>query len=159
MPTLTVIKLDHTGREQLRYTGQELARGVGWVQLEARFAWPDVDQGYVVLRRGDRFVEWFFSDRWYNIFEIHDGTTDALKGWYCNITRPAAFHNDIVQAEDLALDLWVTPGGAITRLDESEYAALPLTAEERVATAAAEDAVRRAVVQRTPPFDRIAVAE
>ncbi|OQY20658.1 MAG: hypothetical protein B6I35_10355 [Anaerolineaceae bacterium 4572_32.2] len=47
-----------------------------------------MDLGYVALEPSDRWTECFYTDRWYNVFEIH-AADDSLKGWYCNITRPA----------------------------------------------------------------------
>ena len=44
---------------------------------------------HATLRRGDRFIETYYTDRWYNIFEIHAREDDRLKGWYCNIAKPA----------------------------------------------------------------------
>lgn len=156
MSTITVIKLDHRGREVFRYQGEVLARNATWVQLEARFGRDEVlvAEG-VRFRRGDRFVEWFYSDRWHNIFEIHDADDDHLKGWYCNITRPALLSGDMVRSEDLALDLWVGPDGRQVVLDESEFAALPLDAAERSRAWAELEALLRAVRERRPPFDAI----
>jgi hypothetical protein len=37
-----------------------------------------------------------------------------------------------VRCEDLALDVWVTPEGKPLVLDEAEFAALKITAEDRV---------------------------
>lgn len=140
MSQITVIKRNHQGQEKLRYPGVVLARGPAWVCLEARFGFDDMTLEYVTLRRGDRFVEWFYSDRWYNVFKIHDVHSDKLKGWYCNITRPAEITPQIVAADDLALDLFVKPSGEWLLLDEDEFAAIPLTANERTA---ANDAVQR----------------
>ena len=76
-------------------------------------------------------MEQFFSDRWYSIFEMHDVADDRLTGWYCNLSRPARFRDDGIEADDLALDLYVAPDGTVTLLDEDEFAALPLTDAER----------------------------
>src|SRR3972149_894068 len=76
---IIIRKLDHTGKETYRYEGEVLERGATWVRLEARFGGADRDAGYVMFRRGDRFVEWHYSDRWYNIFEMHDVSDDRLK--------------------------------------------------------------------------------
>ena len=32
----------------------------------------------LIVKRGDRFVETYYSARWYNIFEIHDRDDGAL---------------------------------------------------------------------------------
>ncbi len=153
--TITVIKNDHTGREVWRYTGRVLARGVTWVQLEAFFNRPDRRTPYHTFRQGDRFVEWFYSDRWYNMFEMHDVDDDHLTGWYCNITRPALLRPDTVTADDLALDVFVAPDGAITVLDEDEFAALPLDDATRARARRALADLQRRIVSRQPPFDAI----
>ena len=107
---------------------------------------------FVVLERGDRWTETFYSDRWYNIFEIR-ASDGRLKGWYCNITRPARITQDEVSAEDLALDLWVEPDGSQQVLDEDEFAALGLPSEERALALNALEQVLEMVAREAPPFD------
>jgi len=80
----------------------------------------------IVLKRNDRFVETFYSDRWYNIFEIYDRDDNHFKGWYCNIGKPAIIEDDFVSYVDLALDLWVSADGRQTVLDEDELEELNL---------------------------------
>ncbi len=154
MDTVTVYKLDHRGHEVFHYDARVVARAPGMIQIEARFEARDVAHlGPILLRRGDRMVEWFYADRWYNIFEIHDAADDGLKGWYCNITRPAILVDGEVRADDLALDLVVLPGGEVLLVDEDEFAALDIPPSDRVAALAAADDLRRAVAARQPPFD------
>jgi len=77
-------------------------------------------------------VEVYYTDRFYNIFEIHDRDDRYLKGWYCNVGPPAVMEADNrLSYVDLALDLWVVPDGVQTELDEDEFAALDL-ARKRV---------------------------
>jgi predicted RNA-binding protein associated with RNAse of E/G family len=99
------------------------------VTLEALFNRDDMPFMDIVLKRNDRFVEIFFSDRWYNIFEIHDRDDDHFKGWYCNIGKPAIIQDDFVSYVDLALDLWVSTDGKQTILDEDELDELNLDDE------------------------------
>ena len=153
--SITVIKNDHAGREIWRYTGRVVARGATWVQLEARFSRPDIKTAYHTFRQGDRFVEWYYGDRWRNIFEMHDADDDRLVGWYCNITRPATLESDTIRADDLGLDMFVAPDGTITVLDEDEFAALPLDDATRVQARRSLDELRRMVETRQPPFDVI----
>jgi SAM-dependent methyltransferase len=48
-----------------------------------------------------------------------DGT---LKGWYCDITRPATLSGGELVVEDLDLDLWRSADGTtVLRLDEDEF--------------------------------------
>jgi hypothetical protein len=60
-------------------------------------------------------VETFYSDRWYNVFEIYDRDDGKFKGWYCNIGYPAVIEKDTVSYIDLALDLWVSAEGGRRR--------------------------------------------
>lgn len=151
---ITVIKNDHTGQEVWRYNGRVLARDPSWVKLEARFNRPDHVTPYHTFRQGDRFVEWYYSDRWYNIFEMHDADDDHFTGWYCNITRPAEITPTTVTADDLALDVFIAPDGAITVLDEDEFADLPLDESTRQQARRALDDLRRRAHTRAAPFDR-----
>jgi hypothetical protein len=127
MTQITVIKRDLQGQETWRYTGRLLERNGKCILLEARFNRPDTPFHDIQLCNGDRFIEAFYSDRWYNIFEIHDRVDDHLKGWYCNIGHPAVIEGETVSYIDLALDLLVYPDGRQLVLDEDEFAALSLS--------------------------------
>lgn len=152
---ITVIKLDHKGREVWRYSGIELARGATWVQLEAFFNRDDKDAGYVIFRRGDRYIEWFYSDEMYNIFQIHDVDDDHLKGWYCNICNPAVIADHEVRCEDLALDVWVTPSRDVKVLDEDEFAALSIDGETRAQALSALNQLLNHIERAEYPFDTL----
>jgi uncharacterized protein len=131
MPQITVIKQDLEGCETWRYTGKTLERGENFIILEAEFNRADTPFHDIILKQGDRFVERFYTDRWYNIFEIHDREDDQLKGWYSNIGYPAIIEDEQVSYIDLALDLLVYPDGRQQVLDEDEFEEMPLTAEAR----------------------------
>ncbi len=128
---IVVHKLDEKGAEVWRYSGRLLERTERSILLEARYDNEDQDFHGLMLRKGDRFVETFYDDRWYNVFAIFDVHTDVLKGWYCNVTRPAKIEAGHVYAEDLALDLVVLPDGKWKVLDEEQFADQDLTLEER----------------------------
>ncbi|NLF01438.1 MAG: DUF402 domain-containing protein [Anaerolineales bacterium] len=152
VPPFTIRKLDHTGREVTHYLGELLARRDGVLVLRTRWTREPLDLGFVVLEPSDCWTEYFYAERWYNIFEIRAGD-GGLKGWYCNVTRPPRIGEDEVAAEDLALDLWVTPARSIQVLDEDEFAALPLSASEREAALRALVELRASVARRDHPFD------
>ena len=153
--TVTIRKLDHVGREVTAYPGRVLWRDGPTIALHTSWTRAPLDAGYVVLEPGDRWTEHFYADRWYNIFEIRAGD-GRLKGWYCNVTRPARIAAAEVVAEDLALDLWVAPDGEMLVLDEDEFAALSLPPAEREAAQAALAELQAMVQRRMRPFDKIA---
>ena len=131
MSKIIVYKLDENGIVVWQYPADVLDRQVDLVRLEACFNRDDLDQGFAVFKRGDRFIETFYSDRWYNVFAVYDRDDQMLKGWYCNICRPAELGDKMIRCEDLALDLWSTPEGQTHILDEDEFKSLHLTADER----------------------------
>lgn len=130
-PSLTVSKLDLSGRVTWQYSGRLLNRSAHRIVLEAWFDRDDRPFLDLVLKHGDRFVENYYDDRGYNLYEIFDRDTQTLKGWYCNLSRPASFTASGVSWVDLALDLWVWPDGRRAVLDEDEFDALPLEPAER----------------------------
>ena len=154
METVTIRKLDHTGSQVTAYPGRVLWRDDDAIVLRTAWARARLDLGFVVLEPGDRWTEYFYADRWYNIFEIC--TSDGrLKGWYCNVTRPACISGSEVAAEDLALDLWVAPDGEMQVLDEDEFASLSLSPVERAAARQALADLQAMVARGGAPFDNV----
>jgi hypothetical protein len=123
---LTVKKLNLNRELVVAYEGTVQGRTPQAIVLEARFGRETLDLGYTIFEHHDRFIEYFFSDRWYNIFEIHSVHDDHLKGWYCNIVQPAVFGTETIEQVDLALDVWINPDGSYRVLDQAEFDALPL---------------------------------
>lgn len=140
---ITVFKLDHNGREVWQYPATVVERGSDHVRLEAFFNRDDMDLGYAVFKRGDRFVEYFYTARWYNTFAVYDRDDKALKGWYCNICRPAEIDESAVRCDDLALDAWIDPNGNFRLLDEDEFEALDLSSGEKAQALAAVEQLRQ----------------
>jgi protein associated with RNAse G/E len=126
---IKVQKKKLTGDVTYEYEGELLYRDETSVKLEALFDRADMPFMDVVFKKGDRFVEYYYTDRWYNIFVIHDGVDGKIKGWYCNIGKPAVIEDGVVSYVDLALDLWVSADGRQTVLDEDEFEALELDEE------------------------------
>lgn len=131
MNKITVIKQNESGVETWRYDATLLLRENNTVILEAYFNRDDSMLFDVVIKRNDRFIEAFFSDRWYNIFEIRDRESSILKGWYCDICKPAVITENQISYIDLALDLWVYPDGRQEVLDEDIFNQLDISANIR----------------------------
>jgi predicted RNA-binding protein associated with RNAse of E/G family len=157
MTPIRVVKCDANGIAVVAYDGEVIERSAAGVFLRAHFVRDDVDAGYLVYRRGDLFLEWFYTDRYYNVFKMYDADDGRLKGWYCNITRPAVIETIDgrlqVRADDLALDMYIAPDGSVRMLDEDEFDALDLSPDERRAALEAAATIRRLAAERVPPFD------
>ncbi len=149
---ITVIKRNLAGHEVVHYSARVLRQGSNFVILEARFNRPDLTILSTLLETGDRFIEIYYTDRWYNIFAIHDRDDEHLKGWYCNIGKPAVLESSHqLSYVDLALDLWVAPDRTRTVLDEDEFAALELDTDTRRQAKAALEELQKLFAQGKNP--------
>src|SRR5215213_304766 len=117
---LTVRKLLHDGEPSYVWDGTVIHSTDEVLVIEARFTRGPRDLGYVVLEPNDLFVEFYYYDHWFNIFQIFSDA-GVLKGWYCNIGRPPTLLPGELHYVDLALDLFVYPNGREVVLDEDEF--------------------------------------
>ena len=148
---ITVLKRGLNGEVTWQYEGRVLKRETNCIVLEAFFNRDDMAFMDVVLKRDDRFVETFYTDRWYNIFEIYDRDDGRLKGWYCNIGYPAVLEKIIVSYIDLALDLWVATDGKQAVLDEDEFLELPVDVNVRALAYSALEELQHKFLNKIPP--------
>jgi uncharacterized protein len=117
-----VRKMRPDGSQAFAWDGVVLRCDAAGIVLRAEFNVDVVELGFTTFRRGDEFVEFYYWDRFYNVFQISapDGT---LKGWYSNVGLPAEL--DAAAGElryvDLALDVWTHPDGSFDVLDQDEF--------------------------------------
>ncbi|MFG3498333.1 DUF402 domain-containing protein [Streptomyces sp. NPDC047928] len=140
--TVVDVVLVKAGRTKIRYPADVVADDGTRITVRAAWAGDGVrDFGFVRFEPGDVFEEDYWRDRWYAVKEVRaaDGT---LKGWYCDITRPASVTASEVVVEDLDLDLWVSADGTeVLRLDEDEFEASGLADRDPEAAARAREAL------------------
>jgi hypothetical protein len=136
------IVLVKAGRTKIRYPAELLHDDGTHVTVRAAWAGAGVrDFGFVRFEPGDVFTEHYWRDRWYAVKEVR-GPEGVLKGWYCDITRPASVSEGELVVEDLDLDLWRSADGtAVLRLDEDEFAESGLETTDPRAAAAARSAL------------------
>ncbi|HXF85577.1 MAG TPA: DUF402 domain-containing protein [Anaerolineales bacterium] len=147
---IKVQKKNPTGEVSYEYEGVLLHRDERSITLEARFDRADMPFMDVVFKEGDLFVEYYFTDRWYNIFEIHDRDSGKIKGWYCNIGMPAVIQDGVVSYVDLALDLWISADGRQVVLDEDEFEKLGLNAALRACALKGLEEAKRFFAEKNP---------
>jgi uncharacterized protein len=117
-----VRKMRPDGSQAFAWDGVVLRCDAAGIVLRAEFNVDVVELGFTTFRRGDEFVEFYYWDRFYNVFQISapDGT---LKGWYSNVGLPAEL--DAAAGElryvDLALEVWTHPDGSFDVLDQDEF--------------------------------------
>lgn len=127
---MRIIKNDYLGNNVWEYGGEILEQTTSAFLIQAYFNRSDLFFNGISLREGDCFLELYPLNKWFNIFEIHDKDDNSLKGWYCNVTRPAQIAEDQISYDDLALDLLVYPDRKMLLLDEDEFLELSLSSTE-----------------------------
>ncbi len=154
MTPIRVIKCDQNSQSVWEYSGELTEQGENWALVVAPFNVDDRDDGYFQWQRGDTFYEWYFYDRYYNVNKIFDRNTGALRGWYCNIARPAYWSDGVLYWDDLAMDVFIYPDGDLILKDEEKFAALPLDAIEHQEALNALNEIMALAHDGIYPFDR-----
>lgn len=90
------------------------------IVLDAEF---ECDVSHEVLgeiARGTRTAEYYWFNRWYNIFRFleKDGSTRI---WYCNINTPPKLEDGVLSYIDLDIDVLVQPDFTYQLLDIDEF--------------------------------------
>src|SRR5437868_4590277 len=92
---ITVRVLKHDGREYRRWHARIVERVDKMIVLDAEFE-VDVSHNLVgEIPRGTRTVEYYWLDRWYNVFRFlnSDGSTRL---YYCNVNTPPKFEDSVL---------------------------------------------------------------
>jgi len=128
---LRIVKNNHLGEKVWEYPGELISKTDAAYLFRAFFNRDDLLFNGVLFRRGDEFLEYYPTGKWFNIYQIHDRDTKEIKGWYCNITRPFRVKGEVLEYDDLALDLIVYPDGRAAVLDVDEFESLDISEEDR----------------------------
>jgi predicted RNA-binding protein associated with RNAse of E/G family len=117
-----------------------------WVCVEATWTFRSLNIDGLIFEPGDRLLEWFSRDHWYNVFAVYSPDGE-YRGSYANVTYPTRFDPDTAPPtlawHDLYLDLIVLPNGEQLVRDEDELEESGLATSdpglhERIVTACAE---------------------
>ncbi|GHO43163.1 DUF402 domain-containing protein [Ktedonospora formicarum] len=149
---ITIIKQSPQRRETIRYQGEVVEQLPNGLLIQAYWTLPTRDLGYVCFEKGDSFLEYYYIDRWFNIFAIAhpDGKP---KGWYCNIAEPAYISDTSIEQVDLLLDVWININGKHIILDEDEFAqATNLSEQQRQGAQEGLEALLHLLHTQQAPF-------
>jgi len=119
---ITVRVLKYDGTEYRRWDATMARQEDRLIVLDAEF---DHDVQHHLLGeipRGTRTLEYYWLDRWYNVFRFleADGTT---KLFYCNVNMPPTISSSSLTYIDLDIDILVRPDFSYQILDLEEFAA------------------------------------
>ncbi|HMO80103.1 MAG TPA: DUF402 domain-containing protein [Pyrinomonadaceae bacterium] len=146
----------YDGEIRRTWTCELVANDDGLIILEGVFE-RDVSHPQLGnIERGTRSVEYFWPNRWYNIFKFHTPQGD-LRNWYCNVNMPPSFINGTLDYVDLDIDIVVWPDMSFAILDRDEFEenaqtfTYPLEISQNVEKAVAE--LLSMIENRRFPFD------
>ncbi|HEU0113706.1 MAG TPA: DUF402 domain-containing protein [Thermomicrobiales bacterium] len=157
---IEVVKRAPLGDVVATYPATAIAAGAPppWLALAATWTHGLVDLDGLRFAPGDRLIEYFSPRDPYNAFVVFapDG---ALRGWYANVTYPAALERRDGQLtltwHDLYVDLVLLPDGQTTIRDEDELADSHLAGRDPAlyrAILAARDRLLALARRRAFPF-------
>ena len=156
--TVRVLKFD--GAEHRHWQARLARRDNSLLVLEAAFE-DDVSHHLLgEIQRGTRTIEYYWLDRWYNVFRFlnDDGQTRLF---YCNINLPPAFADGVLSYIDLDIDVLVHPDLSYQVLDLDEFelntARYRYPPELKRKALAAIDKLIAMIESRQFPFDEISL--
>jgi len=119
---ITVRVLKYDGSEYRRWSAAIARREGQMIVLDAEFA-DEVQHDLLGnISRGTRTIEYYWLDRWYNIFRFLE-SDGATKLYYCNVNMQPEFSHSILSYIDLDLDILVQPDFSYQVLDLEEFEA------------------------------------
>lgn len=90
------------------------------IELVGEFAFGVEHTDLGSIQRGTVSYEYYWLDRWYNVFRFHEPNGE-FRNYYCNINQPPSFENDVLEYIDLDIDLVVDREYRIKVLDLEEF--------------------------------------
>ncbi len=73
------------------------------------------------ISAGTHSTEYYWLDRWYNVFRFSDPSGGKLKNFYCNVNVPPRFDGHILSYVDLDIDVLVQPDFSYRILDLADF--------------------------------------
>ncbi len=121
MKTINVRTFKYDGREHRTWRARLSEKRGTLILLDAEFE-EEIEHSLLgLIARGTVSREYYWLDRWYNVFRFEEPTGE-LRSFYCNINAPPVLLRDTLSYIDLDIDILVAPDLSFTVLDEDEFA-------------------------------------
>jgi protein associated with RNAse G/E len=117
---ITVRVLKHDGAEYRRWNARRARQEGSLLILDAEFEFDVQHESLGKISKGTQTAEYYWLDRWYNVFRFLDeegGTTV----YYCNINTPPKLEGDVLSYVDLDIDVLVQSDFSFEVLDLEEF--------------------------------------
>ena len=74
------------------------------------------------IKSGTISYEYYWLDRWYNVFRFHE-PDGGFRNYYCNINMPPTFENGVLDYVDLDIDVLVWKDAVYEVVDRDDFEA------------------------------------
>ena len=116
--TIRVLKYD--GTEYRRWNARLSQNNSSLLVLDAEFEYDVQHDLLGAIKSGTRTIEYYWLDRWYNIFRFMN-EDNAIRLYYCNINMPPSLKDNVLTYTDLDIDILVQPDFSYQVLDLDEF--------------------------------------
>ncbi|HEX7998168.1 MAG TPA: DUF402 domain-containing protein [Pyrinomonadaceae bacterium] len=118
---IVVSACKYDGREHRRWPARIKSLEDDLLVLDAEFEEEVRHQLLGIVARGTISREYYWLNRWYNIFRFQN-PDGRLRSFYCNINVPPTFDGRVLSYVDLDIDILVAPDMSYQIVDEDEFA-------------------------------------
>jgi protein associated with RNAse G/E len=117
---ISVRVLKYDGAEHRRWNGRIARNDGSLIVLYCEFEEEVQHELFGNIPRGTQTIEYYWLDRWYNIFQFLDsaGKTRVL---YCNVSTPPVLTDETLSYVDLDIDILVQANLSYHVLDLEEF--------------------------------------
>ncbi|MDT4898600.1 MAG: uncharacterized protein QOH25_3677 [Acidobacteriota bacterium] len=119
---ITVRTYKYDGTEHRRWHAQISRLEDPLIVLDAKFEEEIRHPLLGIVASQTLSIEYYWLDRWYNIFRFVQPTGD-LRNFYCNVNVPPILQGNVLSYIDLDMDILVAPDFSYSILDEDEFVA------------------------------------
>lgn len=117
---ITVRACKYDGSEHRTWPARVLRQEGALLVLDATFADEIRHDLLGTISRGTTSIEYYWLDRWYNIFRFAEPNGE-LRSYYCNINVPPAFDGRVLSYVDLDIDILVEPDSSYRIVDVEDF--------------------------------------
>jgi protein associated with RNAse G/E len=117
---IVVRALKYDGREHRRWLARVAKTDGPLLVLDAVFDEEIQHDLLGTIASGTVSTEYYWLDRWYNIFRFSDPDR-TLKSFYCNVNTPPLFGGRVLSYIDLDIDVLVAPDLTYEILDVDDF--------------------------------------
>lgn len=150
------LKFDRSIRRS--WTGELVRQEGALLELVGEFEFEVDHPNLGIIRPGTVSYEYYWLDRWYNVFRFHE-PDGSVRNYYCNINMPPTLEKNVLEYVDLDIDLlvWKDWSQEILDLDEFEQNAVRFGYDDSLIKQVhcSLDELKSLIDNREFPFDHI----